>query len=99
MDQIRLDRPTATEERSDPLRVAHAVDPEKMLMITTSLDTVVPPRFQNKLWRAMGRPKRIDLFSGRYTAILYLPWVTDEVIDFFHEKLDSPHPPLAKARH
>lgn len=82
---------------SDPLRLAHAVDPQKMLVITTSLDTVVPPKFQEKLWRAMGRPLRVDLWSGHYTAILYLPWITDRVVEFFHEKLAPRAPTVAKA--
>ena len=82
---------------SDPLLLAHAVDPQKMLMISTSLDTVVPPKFQLKLWRAMGRPLRVDLWSGHYTAILYLPWITDRVVEFFHEKLAPREPALAKA--
>lgn len=81
---------------SDPLRLAHAIDPSKMLVITTSLDTVVPPKFQSKLWRAMGRPKRVDLWSGHYTAILYLPWITDRVVDFFREKLTPRAPAMAK---
>lgn len=75
---------------SDPLRVAHAVDPRKLLMISTSLDTVVPTRFQTRLWKALGKPTRVDLFAGHYTAILYLPWLTERVIEFFHEQLDRP---------
>ncbi|MBL4848105.1 MAG: prolyl oligopeptidase family serine peptidase [Planctomycetes bacterium] len=88
---VELEQRIRVSMKSDPLLLAHAIDPRKMLVITTRLDTVVPLEFQERLWRAMGRPKRIDVFSGHYTAILYLPWITDEVVAFFHEKL-APRP-------
>ncbi len=56
--------------RSDPARVAAYVPTDKVLLVGGWLDAVVPPRHQDLLWEALGRPERRMLPLGHYTAAL-----------------------------
>ena len=62
---------------SDPLVAARALDPRRVLQITARYDEVVLPRYQVRLWEALGRPTRIDVPTGHYLGILYLPYVME----------------------
>jgi dienelactone hydrolase len=54
----------------EPLRFAPAVATERVLLVAATLDDVVPPRHQDLLWEAFGRPARLSLPLGHYTAAL-----------------------------
>lgn len=60
--------------RSDPAALARYVDPRQVLLITTTLDTVVPHEAQLLLWERLGRPRRYDLPVGHYSGALFLPY-------------------------
>jgi hypothetical protein len=49
---------------AEPLRYASAVDPRKVLLFKTRHDRAVVPEAQDKLWEALGRPRRITLPFG-----------------------------------
>lgn len=73
--------------RTDPLLLAPYIDARKVLMISPIFDRVVPRANQRKLRRVIGKPETIDLLSGHYTAILYIPYVQNEALWFFQRKL------------
>lgn len=54
----------------EPARFAPAVATDKVLFISAALDTVVPRRNQNVLWEALGRPRRLDMPLGHYSAVV-----------------------------
>lgn len=56
--------------RHEPLRFAVSVPTAKVLMVSATLDTVVPTRNQDLLWEALGRPARLSVPLGHYTAAL-----------------------------
>lgn len=72
---------------SDPLTLAAAVDPRRVLFVSTRFDEVVPPPNQEALWTALGKPLRYDIPAGHYSAIVYLPFVTRLVVKFLSRKL------------
>ena len=49
------------------------IDASKTLMFVAAFDRVVPRWTGEQLRQAIGNPKTIYLFSGYYTALLYLP--------------------------
>ena len=78
---------------SDPLRMAPYADPRQVLLLTTRFDPIVPPAFQEKLWEAFGRPRRYDIPTGHYTGVLYLPYITNRIVDWYRQRLLEPNAP------
>ncbi|RME75247.1 MAG: hypothetical protein D6776_03590 [Planctomycetota bacterium] len=81
--------------RTDPLRFAPFVDPRKVVMFLTRRDHSVDSASQLRLWRAFGRPEAWSLPTGHYSAIIYLPLITDRARAFiarrFAESGPGPH--------
>ena len=71
---------------SDPGRIAPYVDTERVFVVATSFDDVVAPRFQKVLWEALGRPARLTVPLGHYTAALALDGIMKSIADFFEER-------------
>jgi hypothetical protein len=65
---------------------------DKVLFITGALDTVVPPRHQDLLWEALGRPQRFTVPFGHYSAFLMLPEVVEAAAEHFRRCLKHPVP-------
>jgi hypothetical protein len=72
---------------SDPLAMARYVDPRKVFLLTTRFDPIVPLGNQERLWEALGQPRRYDIPTGHYTGILYLPYITARIVDWFEQRL------------
>ena len=70
----------------DPLAVASAVDPGKVLLVIAAIDTAVPTSKQLELRRAMGRPETVFLPTGHYTALLFVPYIKSACLRFFKER-------------
>jgi pimeloyl-ACP methyl ester carboxylesterase len=68
----------------EPGRYAASVPTEKVLFVSAALDTVVPRRNQSLLWEGLGRPLRLDLPFGHYTAAVVLDRVIGAAADHFH---------------
>ncbi|MCB9886137.1 MAG: hypothetical protein H6838_11635 [Planctomycetes bacterium] len=62
--------------RLEPLRVAPSIDTRKVLFVSAQFDDVVPRRNQDLLWEALGRPARLRVPFGHYTAALAI----DEIL-------------------
>jgi len=56
--------------RHEPLAFAACIPTEKVLFVGAQFDTVVPERNQDLLWEALGRPARMQVPFGHYSAAL-----------------------------
>ena len=79
------ERPSPT----DPLRYAPAVDPGRVLVVKTRWDLAVPPEAQDKLWEALGRPRRITLPLGHISFGLVYPMIARRAAAFLQERLGA----------
>lgn len=75
--------------RTDPLRYAPAVDPQRVLVVKTRWDWAVPPEAQDRLWEALGRPRRITVPLGHLSFGLVYPLVARRAAAFLREQLGS----------
>lgn len=74
------------ELKSDPLNSAPLLDPENVLMVVAQYDTVVGTRYENLLWKRMGKPERIVVPLGHYTTAIALPFIKGQALQFLQEK-------------
>ncbi len=68
---------------SEPLRVAHAIDPRRSLVIIAIADRVIGWRNSLAIWRALGKPPTVWLPTGHYTSLLVLPYVELKTLAWF----------------
>ncbi|MCP4320717.1 MAG: prolyl oligopeptidase family serine peptidase [Alteromonadales bacterium] len=73
--------------KTDPIHYAQYINATNTLMILASFDQVVPFEQGQRLKEKIGNPETIYLFSGHYSAILYLPYVQYQSRRFFDRKL------------
>ena len=96
LDRLRLRSSMRRGLLSDPARTGPYVPTDKVLLVNADLDTVVPPRNQELLWEALGRPERLrmHLFS-HYSSILGLQTVLGRADEFLKSRLAAPaRPPV-----
>jgi hypothetical protein len=86
-DKAELHGELAKVIRTDPMRVAGAVDSERMLVYTAAFDRVVGAENSRRLWRAQGRPQRVDIFAGHYGGALILPILKRQTLRVFRDRL------------
>jgi pimeloyl-ACP methyl ester carboxylesterase len=72
---------------SDPARFAAFVPTDKVLLVHARLDDVVPVHYQDLLWEALGRPSRMLVPTGHYTAALAIGPILDAAAAFFTGRL------------
>jgi dienelactone hydrolase len=90
-DLLRL--PQAQASRTEPMRYAPAVDPRSVLLFKTRLDRAVVPEAQDKLWEALGRPRRITLPLGHIGFGLAFYYAARRAAEFLRERLAAPSQP------
>lgn len=73
----------------EPLRFAPAVPTERVLLVAATLDRVVPERHQDLLWEAFGRPARLSLPFGHYTAALAVDAIVAAAAHHFGTRLQA----------
>jgi hypothetical protein len=59
----------------DPEHDARGMNAATTLFITARFDRVVRWREGLALWRAIGRPRRVILPCGHYSAVVFVPWI------------------------
>lgn len=74
----------------EPLTVAPAVDPARVLMVIAAFDHVIPARQGWELRRKLGNPEAVQLFSGHYSSVVYAPWLKWRTARFFEKTLGKP---------
>lgn len=84
-DLLRL--PQAQGSPTEPMRYAPAVDPRAVLLFKTRLDRAVVPEAQDKLWEALGRPRRITLPLGHIGFGLAFYYAARRAAGFLRERL------------
>ncbi|NOZ02459.1 MAG: prolyl oligopeptidase family serine peptidase [Deltaproteobacteria bacterium] len=65
-------------EALDPMdnaKPAGGMNPDTTLMFSALFDRVVRPRYGRRLWEAAGRPRRILLPCGHYSAEFFVPLI------------------------
>jgi dienelactone hydrolase len=85
-DLLRL--PQALASRTEPLRYAPEVDPRCVLLFKTRLDRAVVPEAQDKLWEALGRPRRITLPLGHIGFGVAFYYAARRAAEFLRERLE-----------
>jgi hypothetical protein len=73
----------------DPKLFAPSVDPEKVLLILGTCDSVVPFKKGWELRRGMGKPETVVLVSGHYTALFYLLYIRSAALEFFQKRFET----------
>lgn len=74
----------------EPIPFAASIAPHKVLMVSATYDTVVPQRHQDLLWEALGRPARLRMPFGHYTAALAIDPILRAVAAHFAAQLAAP---------
>jgi len=68
---------------TDPLALAPYVDAEKVLMIMTRTDVIVPFAAQEALRISMGSPETLYLPTGHRSSVLFFPRLRSSAYEFF----------------
>lgn len=71
---------------TEPMRYATHVDPRAVLLFKTRRDRAVVPEAQDKLWEALGRPRRITLPLGHLGFGLAFYYAARRAVDFLWER-------------
>lgn len=69
--------------RHEPLRFAAGVATEKVLFVSAAFDSVVPQRHQDLLWEALGRPARLCVPMGHYSAVVAIDPILTATAEHF----------------
>lgn len=79
----------------DPLAVARYVDAERVLMILTRTDAIVPFEAQQELRTSMGSPESLYLATGHRLSVVFFPKLRNAAFEFFARRFE--HQPVAFA--
>lgn len=80
---------------SDPARLGAFVDTQKIFLVASLLDEVIPMHNQDLLWESLGRPQRLLLPLSHYSAAFAISGILDAAHEFMEEKFAQP---VEKAR-
>ena len=72
----------------DPLSVAPYVDAERVFMILTRTDAIIPFEAQEQLRETMGSPESLYLMTGHRTSVVYFPKVRNAAFEFFERRFE-----------
>jgi hypothetical protein len=84
-----------SELELDPLALAPYVDAERVLMIMTRTDAIIPFESQQRLRATMGSPEALYLFTGHRTSVLFFPKVRNAAFEFFSRQFAEQRVALA----
>jgi hypothetical protein len=71
------------EIKLDPLALAPYVDAERVLMVITRTDAIIPFEAQQQLRTGLGSPETLYLVTGHRTSVLFFPKVRNAAFEFF----------------
>lgn len=74
---------------TDPLMLGEYINARDFLMFTAAFDRVIPRECCDRLWKAVGKPEVVYLFSGHFTSVLYLPYAERKSLDFFKKRFSN----------
>lgn len=70
----------------DPLTVAPYIDAERVFMVLTRTDAIIPFKAQEQLRETMGSPESMYLLTGHRTSVVYFPKVRTAAFEFFSRR-------------
>ena len=73
--------------RSEPMRYAPAIDPNRVLLVSGLFDRVLGLKRSWRLWRALGRPRWVILPTGHFSSVLATPGIKLLAYSFLRRKL------------
>jgi pimeloyl-ACP methyl ester carboxylesterase len=82
--RARLDERITT----DPLALAPYVDAERVLMIMTRTDAIVPFEAQEALRTSIGEPETLYLPTGHRPSVFFFPRVRSSAYEFFTRRFE-----------
>src|SRR5690606_21253189 len=68
---------------TDPLMLAPYVDAERVLLVLTRTDAIVPFEAQQELRLSLGNPEAYYLPTGHRTSVFYFPKLRSTAYEFF----------------
>lgn len=72
----------------DPLAVAPYVDAERVFMILTRTDAIIPFEAQEQLRESMGSPESLYLVTGHRPSVVFFPKVRNAAFEFFERRFE-----------
>lgn len=79
----------------DPLAVAPYIDAERVFMILTRTDAIIPFEAQQRLYETMGEPEALYLATGHRPSVVFFPKVRNAAYDFFARRFAEARVALA----
>lgn len=79
----------------DPLALAPYVDAERVLMVLTRTDAIIPFEAQEQLRVTMGSPEALYLVTGHRPSVVFFPKVRNAAFEFFTRRFAEPRVALA----
>jgi dienelactone hydrolase len=79
----------------DPLALAPYVDAERVFMILTRNDSIIPFEAQQQLHATMGSPEALYLKTGHRSSVVYFPKVRNAAFEFFARRFAEQRVALA----
>jgi len=74
---------------TDPLVLAPYVDAQRVLMIMTRTDAIVPFEAQEKLRASLGDPETVYLPTGHRSSVVFFPKVRGAAFEFFSRQFEG----------
>ena len=88
-DGVSRERLLETMEQrivTDPLKLAPYVDAERVLLVLTRSDAIVPFESQEALRESMGEPEALYLPTGHRPSVVYFPLLRSSAFAFFERQ-------------
>ena len=74
------------EIKLDPLALAPYVDAERVFMVLTRTDAIIPFEAQQQLRAMMGSPEALYLLTGHRPSVVYFPRMRNAAFEFFERR-------------
>ena len=74
---------------TDPLALAPYVDAQRVLMIMTRSDAIVPFEAQEALRDSMGAPEALYLPTGHWSSVVFFPKLRNAAFEFFERQFSA----------
>jgi dienelactone hydrolase len=82
--------------RTDPLTLARYVDAQRVLMIITRTDAIIPFEAQQRLRASLGTPETLYLATGHRPSVVFFPKVRAASFEFFTRQFAAVQVGLAR---
>jgi len=74
------------EMRLDPLTLAPYIDAERVFMVLTRTDAIIPFEAQQQLRTTLGSPEALYLLTGHRLSVVYFPKMRNAAFEFFERR-------------